>query len=317
MAAPRICIIGLGLIGGSLALALRRARPSLHLIGVDANAETRALALAARAVDEASGLTQAPLDDCDAVVLAVPAPALLELVSLVASRMREGAVLTDVCGAKESVCARGAEQRRVYFVGAHPMAGTEFRGFAAADADLFRGATVAICPPRIEPAGTEAASNGAPGDAAVIGVAGDAADAGASSSANALHFVRGLWRAAGAGKLLEVEPELHDRAVTWASHLPYLAAAAVVRSLGQAGAAEELARELAAGGFRDTTRLAGDATLGGAAQLNRFVPGAVRELAEGLRALAAQMEQEPERCRELLTATADERRAMKLPPKRP
>lgn len=299
MAAPRICIIGLGLIGGSLALALRRARPSFQLIGIDADASTRVQALAAGAVEEASVLAQARLDDCDAVVLAVPAPALLELVPVVAARMREGAVLTDVCGAKEAVCALGAEQSRISFVGAHPMAGTEFRGFAAANAELFCGATVALCPPRSK-SSTLHASEAARG----------------ANDSGALALVRELWLAAGAAKLLEVDPEQHDRAVTWASHLPYLAAAAVVRSLGHAGAAEELARELAAGGFRDTTRLAGDATVAGAAMLNRFVPGAVRELAEALRTLAGQLEKDPLRATELLAATAEERRGMKLPLKR-
>jgi prephenate dehydrogenase len=284
----RLCIVGLGLIGGSLALALRRARPAWRLSGVDADAATRAQALAAGAVEEATELAQARLDECDAVVLAVPAPALLELIPQAAARMRLGAVLTDVCGAKEAPCARGAVQQRAIFVGAHPMAGTEFRGFAAADAGLFRGATVAVCPPTAGP------------------------DAG-----RAVELVSELWRAAGAAKLLQVDPQEHDRAVTYASHLPYLAAAAVVRSLRSADSAEELARELAAGGFRDTTRLAGDGTVGGAASLNRFLPKAARELAEALRALAAQLEREPDAAREILSAIADERRAMKLPPKRP
>jgi prephenate dehydrogenase len=284
----RLCIVGLGLIGGSLALALRRARPAWRLAGVDSDAATRAQALAAGAVDEATELAQARLDECDAVVLAVPAPALLELIPEAAARMRHDAVLTDVCGAKEAPCARGADQQRTIFVGAHPMAGTEFRGFAAADAGLFRGATVAICPPKASP-----------------------------GASRAVELVSELWRAAGAAKLLQVDPQEHDRAVTYASHLPYLAAAAVVRSLPSAGSAEQLARDLAAGGFRDTTRLAGDGTVGGAASLNRFLPKAARELAEALRALAAQLEREPDAAREVLSATADERRAMKLPPKRP
>jgi prephenate dehydrogenase len=82
----RLCIVGLGLIGGSLALALRRARPAWRLSGVDADAATRAQALAAGAVEEATELAQARLDECDAVVLAVPAPALLELIPQAAAR---------------------------------------------------------------------------------------------------------------------------------------------------------------------------------------------------------------------------------------
>jgi prephenate dehydrogenase len=291
-----IGIVGLGLIGGSLALALRRARPRWTLLGVDKDPATRAQALAAAAVHEATELAEASLSRCDAVVLAVPAPALVELIPVLAGRMREGAVLTDVGGSKAEPCRVGALQSRVVFVGGHPMAGTEFRGFGAADPALFSGATVALCPP-----------------AAAVN-AGTGIDDGRNA---AVALVGEIWRAAGAGKLLEVAAEAHDRAVTYASHLPYLAAAAVVESLRSAGGAEELARELAAGGFRDTTRLAGDGTIGGAALLNTFVPAAARALAEGLRSLAAQLEEDPAAARKRLADLAEERRAMKLPVRRP
>lgn len=288
MTLSRIGIVGLGLIGGSLSLALRRSRPAWRLLGVDSDAATRAQALAASAVDEAVPFERAQLDGCDAVVLAVPAPALIELVPAAAQRMRPGAVLTDVCGSKELACAAGAAQDRVVFVGGHPMAGTEFRGFSAASPELFEGATVALCPPR-----------------------------GAADWGSALELISDLWRAAGATRLLRVDPDQHDRAITYASHLPYLAAAAVVRSLRSAGEAEELSRELAAGGFRDTTRLAGDGTVGAAASVNRWLPGAARALARALESLAAQLEQDPQAARAELSSTADERRAMKLPPRRP
>lgn len=294
-----IGIVGLGLIGGSLALALRRARPGWTLLGVDTDAQTRAQALAAAAVHEATALAQAALPRCDAVVLAVPGPALVALIPALSSRMREGAVLTDVCGAKQEPCRAGAAQSRVIFVGGHPMAGTEFRGFGAADPTLFAGATVALCPPA-------AGSPDAPGRGA-----------GQDARAAALALVGEIWKAAGAAKLLEVGAEAHDRAVTYASHLPYLAAAAVVESLRSAGGAEELARELAAGGFRDTTRLAGDGTVGGAASLNPFIPGAARALAEALRSLAAQLEEDPAAARQRLADLAEDRRAMKLPVRRP
>jgi prephenate dehydrogenase len=287
-AQERIAVVGLGLIGGSLALALRRARPNLWIAGVDVDRRSLELALEARAVDVASSLEQAPLGDCDLVVLCTPAQVLLESVPAVAARMRPGAVLTDVCGSKEKICAAGAAQERVVFLGGHPMAGTEFRGFAAASAALFEGCTVALC----APAG-----------------AGDPA-----GRRDAQRRVRDLWTAVGAEKLLDVEPSAHDRAVTVASHLPYLAAAAVAQALIESGDDSALARELAAGGFRDTTRLAGDGTVGGAAALNRFVPEAARALAERLRSLAQRLEQTPEGALRQLAAVADERRRMKLPP---
>jgi prephenate dehydrogenase len=279
-------IIGLGLIGGSLALALRRARPDLRILGVDVDAGTLEEALAARAIDASAAPASAPLADCDVVVLAQPAGALLESILPTAARMRPGAVLTDVCGSKEAVCARGARQDRVVFIGAHPMAGTEFRGFAAASPALFEGATVAVCPP--------------------VGADGDRQPAVAA--------VKDLWSAAGAGKLLEVDPESHDSAVTFASHLPYLAAAMVVESLSNVADLAPLAAELAAGGFRDTTRLAGDGTVGGAAALNRHIPAAARQLADRIRSLADELAKHPEKALERLGHLADARRRMRLPP---
>ncbi|TMB29749.1 MAG: prephenate dehydrogenase/arogenate dehydrogenase family protein [Deltaproteobacteria bacterium] len=151
-------------------------------------------------------------------------------------------------------------------------------------ARLFQGATVAICPP-----------------------VGRAEGRGAADAA-----VRDLWLAAGAGSLLDIDPSTHDRAVTYASHLPYLAAAAVVEALRDASESE-LARALAAGGFRDTTRLAGDGTVSGAAALNRHVPTAARDLSLALRALADELESRPAEALERLGKLADERRRMRLP----
>jgi prephenate dehydrogenase len=288
MPAPeRIAIVGLGLIGGSLALALRRARPDLYLYGIDVDPSAREQAGAESAIDAGSALEDAPLAEFDTVVLCTPAQPLLEMLPGVAARMRPGALLTDVCGAKERICAQAAGQDRVVFIGGHPMAGTEFRGFVAANPTLFLGCTVALCPP--------------------VG----ARDAAARKEA--VRHAGELWMLAGAQQILDVQPDAHDRAVTIASHLPYLAAAAVAQTLLEAGAEGALARDLAAGGFRDTTRLAGDGTVGGAAALNRFVPGAARALADRLKGLAQALESSPEEALRQLSETADERRRMRLP----
>jgi prephenate dehydrogenase len=287
MAEERIAIIGLGLIGGSLALALRRSRPTTRIIGVDTDPRSRELALEGGAVDAATSLEDAALEACDAVVLSTPAQPLLELLPGIAARMRPGSLLTDVCGAKERICELAAKQDRVVFIGAHPMAGTEYRGFAAANPALFSGCTVALCPP--------------------VGAKDERTRREAGTR------LRAIWTSVGAAKLLDVEPAAHDRAVTFASHLPYLAAASVVDSLLAAGNAAVLARELAAGGFRDTTRLAGDGTVGGAAALNRFVAEEARALAGRLEALAEELETNPDSALERLGRLAEERRRMQLP----
>jgi prephenate dehydrogenase len=290
----RVAIVGLGLIGGSLALALRRGQPSISLLGVDLDEETRRLAMAAGAVDDSRALGAAPLDTCDVVVLAVPGPALLTLVEPIAARLRPGAVLTDVGGAKGPIMAAAAAQGAAVFVGGHPMAGTEFRGFGAAFATLFDGCTVALCDPVGGPPGAAAGGRGQA----------------------ALALVKSLWQSAGAGRLLTVLPEEHDRAVTFASHLPYLAAAAVAEALLGSGPSAQLARDLAAGGFRDTTRLAGDGTLAGAASQNHFLPGAARALSEVLRSWADRLERDTAGMVTELGRLADERRGMKLPPRK-
>jgi prephenate dehydrogenase len=284
----RVAVVGLGLIGGSFALALRRARPGIQIVGVEIDPRACEQALEERAVDGATTLEKAPLDTCDAVVLCTPAQPLIDMLPEVAGRMRRGALLTDVCGAKERICELAARQDRVVFVGGHPMAGTEFRGFVAASATLFHQCIVALCP--------------------AVG----AQDA--ESVGDAARLVRELWMAVGAGRLLDVDPAVHDRAVTLASHLPYLAAASVAQSLLESGPDAALASELAAGGFRDTTRLAGDATVSGAAALNRFVPSAARDLADRLCALADALESAPDAAVASLVRLAEERRRMRLPP---
>ncbi|MBS2021509.1 MAG: prephenate dehydrogenase [Deltaproteobacteria bacterium] len=285
-----IGIIGLGLIGGSLARALKRARPSLEIVGADADADSRAQAVGAGAIDRGYALTEAPLESCGLVVLAVPGPTLLAILPEVAARLAPGAILSDVGGSKGPICAAAAAQAHALFVGAHPMAGTEFRGFAASRVDLFDGCVVAQCAPRGGPASVTDADREA-----------------------AAKRVTELWTLAGAARVLNVDPEEHDRAVTFASHLPYLAAAAVTEALIDSGAVAPLARELAAGGFRDTTRLAGDGTVSGAAAQNRFLPDAARALAKVLTDYADRLEAAPEPLRTHLARLADERRAMKLP----
>src|SRR5437763_11957969 len=224
MPAPeRIAIVGLGLIGGSLALALRRSRPDTRILGFDVDPRAREQALEEGAADATATLEDADFRECDTVVLCTPAQPLLDMLPGVAARMRPGALLTDVCGAKERVCTTAAAQDRVVFIGGHPMAGTEFRGFVAANPALFFGCTVALCPP--------------------VGAANPAA------RREAVRRAGELWMVAGAQQLLDVQPDAHDRAVTVASHLPYLAAAAVAQTLLEAGGDAPRARELAACGF--------------------------------------------------------------------
>src|SRR2546425_2102572 len=148
MAAPeRIAIVGLGLIGGSLALALRRARPQTWIIGVDVDARTLEQAADERAIDAAATPDLVRLDGCDTVVLCTPAQPLLEMLPSVAARMQPGALLTDVCGAKELVCSAGAAQDRVVFIGGPPTARAGVRGYVAPQPPPFLRRPAAHRPP--------------------------------------------------------------------------------------------------------------------------------------------------------------------------
>ena len=183
----RIGVVGLGLIGGSLTLALRRssefAKSRTEIVGIDFNRASLTAAKKAGASDEAAQPDSAPYAGCDLVVICTPTPDLLKALPAIASAMHPGALLTDVCGVKELPCTLGAAQGNVVFVGAHPMAGTEQRGFSAARANLFDGACVALCPP----AGISQGN--------------------ATWESSAKAAVRALWASAGATRFLELEAE--------------------------------------------------------------------------------------------------------------
>lgn len=212
-------IVGLGLIGGSLALDLTRA--GWRVTGSD-----RDPAILRAAMD--AGAVQAELGDdpcvLDLIVIAVPVRAAVTAVRRLADRIPDEArtVVTDVGSTKRSVIAAAVAAglaRR--FVGAHPMAGDDRSGWSAARPGLFRDAPVWLCP------------------------ADGAEDV-------AIRRVERLWSAVG-GRTERIDPAAHDRRMALASHLPQVTASALARALQAGGAAPE---DLGPGG-RDTTRLAG------------------------------------------------------------
>jgi prephenate dehydrogenase len=233
-----VTFLGLGLIGGSMALALRDAGGWTAAAWSPSGAGP-ARALASGVVDAAPSTLAAALADADLVVLAAPPTACLALLDRLRDEAREAlpraAVVTDVASTKGRITARAIEGR-LRFVGGHPMAGRETSGFGAATADLFVGRPWVVVP-------------------------GDPADA------VAIERVETLVRATGA-RPVRMDAAAHDVAVAAISHLPLVAAAALVEAV--AGAAGEAspsdwpaAAALAASGWRDATRLArGNAEMG-------------------------------------------------------
>nr|WP_275425983.1 bifunctional prephenate dehydrogenase/3-phosphoshikimate 1-carboxyvinyltransferase [Salinicola peritrichatus] len=221
-----LLIVGLGMIGGSLAAALKAGGYGGRILGCDRDADEIATGLEMGLIDE-GGREMAPLvERSDVVVLAVPVlamePVLKQLAPLVGER-----VLTDVGSTKRVVCdaARAAFGRMpANFVPGHPIAGSEKSGVAAANPALFRHHKVILTPE-------------------------------ADTDPGALGRVRALWQRCGA-EVLEMPVDRHDQVLARTSHLPHLLAFSLVDTLARQDERLEIFR-YAAGGFRDFTRIAG------------------------------------------------------------
>lgn len=223
MAVERVGILGLGLIGGSLALALRGKRGAPEVWGCDSRRESVRRAVAAGAISR--GCSEAELGACDIVVVCIPVLRAREAVRRIGPGMRPGSVLTDAGSVKSAIVREGerAVAPGACFVGGHPIAGTEASGFSAADPSLFRGRSFITTPtPR--------------------------------SNARAVRRVERLWKLAGAAVLLRMDPKVHDHVFAYVSHLPHAVAYALVHSVATSPSNVPLG--YSAGGFRDFTRIA-------------------------------------------------------------
>ena len=226
MTAPRLAVLGLGLIGGSFARALRAAGAVAGIDGYDPDERQRRLAVDLGVVDRAPDHVAEAVRAADIVVLAVPVLRTAEALQAILPALKPGAVVTDVGSTKQSVLA---DVERVcgalpgWFVAGHPIAGTEKSGVAASNADLFRNKRLILTPH-------------------------------AQQDAAAIAAVRALWEATGA-RVVEMDAARHDAIFAATSHLPHVLAYAFVDMLSrQDGEAEIFAN--AGGGFRDFTRIA-------------------------------------------------------------
>jgi prephenate dehydrogenase len=221
IAFKQVTIIGVGLLGGSLGLAVRKLRLAGRVIGVGRREASLLAARKRRAIDAYSLCAAEGVAGSDLIVLATPVGAFERHLKAIAPSVAPGAIITDV-GSTKSLVVRQAQRilrRPGMFVGSHPMAGSEQRGVDFADVNLFRGATCIVTP---TPATNKAA----------------------------MAKVESFWQALGM-KLVRLSPAAHDRALAKVSHLPHVLASLLMLLPGEADL------ELAATGFRDTTRLAG------------------------------------------------------------
>jgi len=219
----RTAVIGIGMIGGSFALAARQAGLVGRVVGVARTERTLRQARDLALADETTTDPLAAVQAADLVYLAAPVAAICELLGRIAGALPAGCVLTDAGSTKRQIVARAREvlPSHCTFIGGHPMAGSEQAGPAAARADLFRGCSYFLTPD----------SNADPDD---------------------LDPVRELIRGIGAQPIV-LDAETHDRLLAATSHLPHLVAAALCGTVG--GRAADLAR-YSGRGLRDTTRIA-------------------------------------------------------------
>lgn len=221
----RVVIVGLGLMGGSLAGALKRRGACREVWGVARRGETIEEAMRrgfihAGACDLAEGVAQA-----DLIVLATPVRTILELIPQVGGLAPAGCLLMDL-GSTKARIVEAMEALPLYLqaVGGHPMCGKEASGMEAAEADLYQGATFVLTPLQ-------------------------------RTSSESLALAQELVETVGARSVL-MDAERHDRLVAAVSHLPYLLSVGLVAAAEELAAEDELVWELAASGFRDTSRLA-------------------------------------------------------------
>ena len=213
-------IIGLGLIGGSLAACIQE-KTSDTVLGRDVNQNTMRAALGSGTVDGV--LTDENTGTCDLIIIALYPRAALQVLGEIAPLVKRGATVTDCSGIKRPICAEGRRLSAQYgftFIGGHPMAGRECWGYESATPDLYKGASMILTPDPEE-------------------------------SKIAVGFLSDYFLSLGFGRITKVTPEDHDAIIACTSQLAHVLSSAYIRS-------ETAARHegLSAGSFRDMTRVA-------------------------------------------------------------
>jgi prephenate dehydrogenase len=222
-----LAIVGVGLIGGSFAQAMKRADAGTIVVGHDRDPRSLERAIALGIIDTAAESAGDAARNADLVFIAVPVRQIASVLRDIAPALGDDAVVTDAGSTKAEVAraARDALKGRfARFVPGHPIAGRESSGVESALPELFRGARIVLTP------SPETASD-------------------------AVEMVRACWEAAG-GRVALASPEEHDQIFAAVSHLPHLLAFALVSEIASRGNSQDLFG-FAAGGFRDFTRIAG------------------------------------------------------------
>jgi len=214
----RITIIGLGLIGGSLALAIKEKNLAKEVAGVSRRKSTVDFAIKKKIVDFATVNLKDGVKGSDLVIITAPVFKIVDIAKTLEPFLKDGAILTDAGSTKKYIVKNieSFTRKSLNFVGSHPITGSEKSGIKYADRDLFKGAYCVIT---------------------------------ATKNIKALSKVKNFWASLGM-KVVVMPADAHDRLLSKISHLPHAVAASLVNAVGRNGL------DLAAGGFKDTTRVA-------------------------------------------------------------
>ncbi|MDY0300617.1 MAG: prephenate dehydrogenase/arogenate dehydrogenase family protein [Trichlorobacter sp.] len=221
-----LTVVGVGLIGGSFALALKKSGAVERIIGFDTDSKNLQTAVALGVIDEAAATPAAAFAATELVFMAVPVGSMVQTVAMLAPHLDNKTIVTDGGSVKSGLVQQceAILSGRARFVGGHPIAGTEHSGANAAFAELFNNRRCILTPTK-------------------------------TTDQQALDIVRSLWEAAGS-KVETMDPQTHDRVFAAVSHLPHMVAFALVHAVAGSAEGEENILNFSAGGFRDFTRIA-------------------------------------------------------------
>ncbi|MCL2760989.1 MAG: prephenate dehydrogenase/arogenate dehydrogenase family protein [Desulfuromonadales bacterium] len=221
-----LTVIGVGLIGGSFARALKDKGAVKEITGVDIDPLNLKKALELKVIDRAETQLPASIKEADVVFIATPVRTIAGIVKQIAPFLKQGAVVTDGGSVKSEIvelCDRLIPEGR-YFVGGHPIAGTENSGVEASYADLYKGKRCILTPT-------------------------------ANTDSSALEKIVKVWEAVGS-EVVFMDSVKHDKLTAAISHLPHMVAYTLVNTVGEYEGCDENILKYSAGGFRDFTRIA-------------------------------------------------------------
>ncbi|MFE8695667.1 prephenate dehydrogenase [Cytobacillus sp. FJAT-53684] len=223
----RVFIIGLGLIGGSLALCIKKQHEDATIVGFDVNAEQARLARMLTVIDEVADSIESGASDSDLILIATPVKETERILQILGSLpLKENVIITDAGSTKKEIVKKASslKEKGITFIGGHPMAGSHKSGITAAKAILFENAFYLLTPED-------------------------------HISEEQIQDLQ-CWLSGTRAKFIMMSPMEHDYLTGVISHFPHMIAASLVHQAEKTSTTQKLVSRLAAGGFRDVTRIA-------------------------------------------------------------